>query len=216
MYVLQSSLVVRGITTSHPFLAEKDSMRKVLMTGALIGLAAAAAILLSGVLGQSLQHLGVLAVVLGAVIALAAGRTWWGAPAGLGIGMLVAWVGYGLRALLLPDATAGRAVAALLVILVTTVVVALAGGRIPLWSGLLGVAAMIAGYEQSYKEAPSAFLSESPAAFTTMLVGLGLGYLAATLAHQFMSGQGETHRRADVTPEPELDGDLAILGEGRS
>jgi len=47
-------------------------MRKVLMTGALIGLAAAAAILLSGVLGQSLQHLGVLAVVLGAVIALAA------------------------------------------------------------------------------------------------------------------------------------------------
>ena len=79
-------------------------MRKVLMTGALIGLAAAAAILLSGVLGQSLQHLGVLAVVLGAVIALAAGRTWWGAPAGLGIGMLVAWVGYGLRALILPDA----------------------------------------------------------------------------------------------------------------
>ena len=191
-------------------------MRKVLMTGAIIAIAAAAAILGSGVLGQSLQHLGVLAVAVGAVIALAAGRTWWGAPAGLGIGMVVAWIGYALRALALPDAPSGRAVAAVIVILVTTIVVALAGGRIPLWAGLLGVAAMVAGYEQPYKEAPSAFLTESPAAFTTMLVGVGLGYLAATLGHQLMAGQGAPQSRVAAPAQHDHDSDLAILGEGRS
>ena len=191
-------------------------MRKVLMTGAIIAIAAAAAILVSGVLGQSLQHLGVLAVAVGAVIALAAGRTWWGAPAGLGIGMVVAWIGYALRALALPDAPSGRAVAAVIVILVTTIVVALAGGRIPLWAGLLGVAAMVAGYEQPYKEAPSAFLTESPAAFTTMLVGVGLGYLAATLGHQLMAGHSAPQSRVAAPAQHDQDSDLAILGEGRS
>ena len=60
-------------------------MRKVLVTGALIGIAAALAVLLGGVLGQSMQQLGLLAVALGGVLILARARTWWAAPAGLAI-----------------------------------------------------------------------------------------------------------------------------------
>ena len=92
-----------------------------------------------------MQQLGLLAVALGGVLILARARTWWAAPAGLAIGMVVAWVGYGLRALVLPDSAGGRAVAALLVVLVTSGIMAFSAERIPLWSGLAGIVAMVAG-----------------------------------------------------------------------
>lgn len=172
------------------------------MTGALIGIAAALAVLLGGVLGQSMQQLGLLAVALGGVLILARARTWWAAPAGLAIGMVVAWVGYGLRALVLPDSAGGRAVAALLVVLVTSGIIALSAERIPLWSGLAGIVAMVAGYERAYTDAPSAFLTESPSAFTTMLVGIGLGFFAATVGEVLLDrSPGGRHAKAPVAVE---------------
>lgn len=177
-------------------------MRKVLVTGALIGIAAALAVLLGGVLGQSMQQLGLLAVALGGVLILARARTWWAAPAGLAIGMVVAWVGYGLRALVLPDSAGGRAVAALLVVLVTSGIMAFSAERIPLWSGLAGIVAMVAGYERAYTDAPSAFLTESPSAFTTMLVGIGLGFFAATVGEVLLDrSPGGRHAKAPVAVE---------------
>ncbi len=182
-------------------------MRKVLVTGALLGITAAVAVLLGGLLGQSMQQLGLLTVALGGVLTLARARTWWAAPSGLAIGMVVALIGYGLRALVLPASAGGRAVAAFLVVVVTAALIASAGGRIPLWSGLVGIVAMVAAYERAYTDAPSAFLTESPSAFTTVLVGAGLGFLVATAADVLLHGANRgTHDEGsrDDSDAPEL------------
>ena len=108
---------------------------------------------------------------------------------------------------MLPDSAGGRAVAAFLVVVVTAALIASAGGRIPLWSGLVGIVAMVAAYERAYTDAPSAFLTESPSAFTTVLVGAGLGFLVATAADVLLHGANRgTHDEGsrDDSDAPEL------------
>ena len=80
-----------------------------------------------------------------------------------------------------PDSSAGRAVAAFVVVALVAVVTAASRGRLPLWSGLVGAASIVGAYESVYTNAPSQFLSESPAAATTVLLAVGLGYLATNL-----------------------------------
>ena len=82
---------------------------------------------------------------------------------------------------MLPDSASGRAVAAFLVVAVIGVAYAVSAGTVPLWSGLLGAAAIVGAYEETYTNAPSQFLQESPAAGTTVLFAVALGYLAASL-----------------------------------
>ena len=87
---------------------------------------------------------------------------------GLGFagGFLVGWGGYALRAGYLPDTSLGRALAALLVLLVLMGISVATGTRVPLWSLLTGAAAMTAAYETTFMITPSAFPYESPTAAT--------------------------------------------------
>ena len=101
--------------------------------------------------------------------------------AGFLAGFLLAWLGFALRAAVLPDSSAGRAVAAFVVVALVAVVTAASRGRLPLWSALVGAASIVGAYESVYTNAPSQFLSESPAAATTVLLAVGLGYLATNL-----------------------------------
>ena len=57
-----------------------------------------------------------------------------------------------------------------------------------MWSGLLGAAAIVGAYESVYTNAPSQFLTESPAAATTVLLAVALGFLATNL----LAPQGES------------------------
>ena len=145
-------------------------MVKALMTGALLAVAAAVIVLLGEPLGGSLQQLALLAAALGGALALVQTGSWWGAPTAFLVGLVVTWIGYGVRALLLPDSTAGRALAAFLVVLIVAGLITLSAGRLPLWAALLGIVAMVAAYERAYTDSPSSFLSASPAAATACLL----------------------------------------------
>lgn len=153
-----------------------------LTPGLSLAVVAAVAIGLSDALGMELQHMALLGTALGGVVALVPHRPEWGRLAGFVAGFVLAWAGFALRAALLPDTGAGRAVAALLVGVVLTVVLASSRGRLPLWSGLVGVAALVGAYEQTYTNAPAEFVRQSPEAATTVLLAVALGYLAASLA----------------------------------
>jgi hypothetical protein len=159
-------------------------MGRRLASGVLLALVAALLIGLSDVLGLDLQHVALLGVALGGVLGLVPHKPDWGKPAGFLVGFLIAWIGFALRAAVLPDAAAGRAVAAFIVVALLAVVGVVSAGRLPLWSGLVGAAAIAGAYELVYTAAPSQFISESPAAATTVLFAAALGYLATTLLPQ--------------------------------
>lgn len=152
-----------------------------LASGLVLAAVAALVIGLSDVLGLDLQHVALLGAALGGALGLIPHRPDWGKLAGFGVGFVVAWLGFALRAAVLPDAASGRAVAALIVVALLAVMAAVSGGRLPLWSGLLGAAAIVGAYEEVYTTAPSQFVAESPAAATTVLLAAALGYLATSL-----------------------------------
>ncbi|MGN6754538.1 MAG: hypothetical protein ACTHJJ_18515 [Intrasporangium sp.] len=152
-----------------------------LASGLVLAAVAALVIGLSDVLGLDLQHVALLGAALGGALGLIPHRSDWGKLAGFGVGFVVAWLGFALRAAVLPDAASGRAVAALIVVALLAVMAAVSCGRLPLWSGLLGAAAIVGAYEEVYTTAPSQFVAESPAAATTVLLAAALGYLATSL-----------------------------------
>ncbi|GAA1989428.1 hypothetical protein GCM10009817_34170 [Terrabacter lapilli] len=180
-------------------------MVRSLVTGLCLAVFAAVIIGLSNLLGLDLEHVALVGAALGGVLGLVPHRPAWGKPVGFLAGFLLAWLGFALRAAWLPDSSGGRAVAAFLVVALIAVVAALSGGRLPLWSGLVGAASIVGSYESVYTSAPSQFLSDSPAAATTVLLAVGLGYLAASL----VAPQGDPAaagsrrpRRAAVGEEP--------------
>ena len=189
-------------------------MRKALLPGALLAVAAAVIVLLGGWLGDDLQHFALLGAALGGVIGLAPHRPAWGKLAGFAGGFVLAWVGFALRAAVLPDSAGGRAVAAFLVILACVLLCAVSSGRIPLWSALVGAAAIVGAYETTYTSAPSQFLTESPTAATTILFAAALGFLATTALADALpgtEGAGIEAAPAQAAPvwQPERDADTA-------
>lgn len=180
-------------------------MVRSLVTGLCLAVFAAVIIGLSNLLGLDLEHVALVGAALGGVLGLVPHRPTWGKPAGFLAGFLLAWLGFALRAAWLPDSSGGRAVAAFLVVALIAVVAALSGGRLPLWSGLVGAASIVGSYESVYTSAPSQFLSDSPAAATTVLLAVGLGYLAANLAAPQgvpVASRSRGRRRAAVDEEP--------------
>lgn len=152
-----------------------------LVTGLCLAVFAAVIIGMSNLLGLDLEHVALLGSALGGVLGLVPHRHAWGKVTGFLVGFLLAWLGFALRAAVLPDSSAGRAVAAFVVVALVTAVAAASRSRLPLWSGLVGAASIVGAYESVYTNAPSQFLTESPAAATTVLLAVSLGYLATNL-----------------------------------
>ena len=180
-------------------------MRKALLSGALLAVASAVIVLLGSWLGEDLQHFALLGAALGGAIGLAPHRPGWGKLAGFAVGFVLAWAGFALRAAVLPDTAGGRAVAAFLVIAVCVVACAVSAGRVPLWSALIGAAAIVGAYEATYTSSPSQFLDESPTAATTVMFAAALGYLATTLLADSLA-TADSHMAADT---PTATGSLA-------
>jgi hypothetical protein len=191
-------------------------LRKALISGSLLAVAAALTVLLGGVLGAELEHFALLGAALGGVIGLVPHRSAGGKLAGFGLGFVLAWIGYALRAAVLPDAPSGRAVAAFVVIALCAVVCGVSAGRIPLWSALVGAAAMVGAYEATYTASPTRFLDDSPSAATTILYAAGLGYLATNLLAGSMTGSDDprrTRHAAQDTDHHDDDLDGVFAGE---
>ena len=150
-------------------------------TGGALALAAAVSVLLGEALGLELTHVTLLGLGLGAAVALVPDATLLRRLAAFAVGVVVAWLGYAVRAAMLPDSDLGRAVDFALVVLAVTLVAGLSFGRLPLWSQLLGVAAVAGAYETTYTANPPLFASESVVAVTSVVLTAVIGVLVASL-----------------------------------
>ena len=160
-------------------------MRKTIFAGLVLAPAAVLVMWLSAAFDLELESVVLLGAAVGAVVALVPDRTPLFRFAGFAAGFLVAWVGYAVRALLLPDTDGGRAFFVGLVLLLCVAVFAASVGRLPLWSTLLGAATFAGGYEYTFAAAVPEMASTSVSAATSLLFCLAVGYLvAATVAPQ--------------------------------
>ncbi len=155
-------------------------MRKSLLAGGIVVLAAVLAVLVGAPFGLELDTYALIGVAMGAVVALVPD----GRPglrlAGFASGVLVMWVGYLVRAALLPDTVGGRATATFLVLALCAVVAALTAGRIPVWSTFAGAATLFGAYEATFAAAPPEVASTSVTALTAVALTAALGFLAAS------------------------------------
>lgn len=161
-------------------------MRRTMIAGLALAVLAALVTSLGELIGFDLEHVALLGGAIGGALGLVPHRFAWGRVAGFLLGFVAAWIGFGLRAALLPDSTNGRAVAAFLVIGICTLACAVSAERLPLWSALLGVAAIVGAYEEIYTNAPSQFIAQSPDAATTVLLAAALGYLATSVVYDLI------------------------------
>lgn len=185
-------------------------MRKTLLVGLVLVVAAVMVVLLSAAFDLELEPAALLGVALGAVVALVPDRTPLMRLAGFMGGLVAAWVGYLLRAGVLPDSAGGRAVAVGLVIALAVGVAAAGFGRIPLWSCLLGVAALAGAYEHTYAAAPPEVTSSSVTSVTTLLLTFAIGFLAS--AFLAPAGESPAERRRWAGPRRD-DSDTYSLDE---
>ncbi|TIC81028.1 hypothetical protein [Nocardioides sp. GY 10127] len=110
------------------------------------------------------------------------------------VGLVACWVGYVVRAALLPDTPAGHALSVVLTVLLVGAVAVGSGERLPLWAGLLGAGVLAAVYEQTYVAAPPQVLSTSTSTITGLLVSAVTGLVLVSLTDP---GQRSRSRGAD-------------------
>lgn len=156
-------------------------MRTNVLVGAVITLAATLVVVLSDLLDLKLESAALLGVAVGAVVALVPGRTAALRLVGFLAGVAVAWLGFVLRAGVFPDSTGGRAVTVAVVLGLCVVVAVASLDRLPLWSTLLGAAALAGAYEYTFAAAPPEVLSTSTSTVTTLLMTSAVGFLVVSL-----------------------------------
>lgn len=172
-------------------------MRVNLLSGLLLTIAA---VLLSGpgaALDAGLGPVALAGLGAGAVVALVPDLGLPARLAGFAIGLVLTWAAYAARAALLPDTTAGRAVAVGLVVALGVTAVSLL--RLPLWTALLGAAALAGTYEVAYTAAPAEMATTSVAAVSALVVAVALGVLAGALAGTLTGGVQHTASTPEVT-----------------
>jgi len=173
-------------------------MKRHILAGLVLALLTTAIVLLSG---PELSGVALLGAALGGALGLVPDRSPAQRAAGFAVGFAAAWLGYALRAAALPDAAAGRAIAVLVVLGLCLAVAALTRGRLPLWSALLGAAAMAGAYEAAYAADPSSFLTSSALTATSILVTAGAGFLATSILGVVVVQDREDERTAEAAAE---------------
>ncbi len=149
---------------------------KTVIAGLILAVVAALTISFGEALGLDLERSALVGVACGAVLGLVGDRGPFARLLAFAGGFLIAWLGYGVRALLLPDTANGRAVGAFLVIALCTGLAAATLARLPFWAILLGVAAMAGAYETTFMASQPDFLRTSPVAATTSLLAAAIGF----------------------------------------
>ena len=175
-------------------------MRRTLVAGLVLAVAAVLVVLVSSGLDLELESVALLGGALGAVVALVPDRSALARLGGFAGGFVAAWIGYVVRAAMLPDTAGGRAVAVGLVVLLCVGITAVSMDRLPLWTTLLGTAALTGAYEFTYAAAPPELATTSVSTATTLLFNVAVGFLAAALVAPH-SRPGTSHR-TDEADQP--------------
>ncbi|MEZ0448952.1 hypothetical protein [Cellulomonas sp. ICMP 17802] len=177
-------------------------MKRHILAGLVLALLTTAIVLFSG---PELQSVALHGAALGGALGLVPDRSPAQRAGGFAVGFAAAWLGYALRAAALPDAAAGRAVAVLVVLGVCLAVAGLSRGKLPLWSTLLGAAAMAGAYEATYSADPTAFVTSSSATATSILLAAGAGFLATSLLGVVVVQDREQERAEQALPLAEVE-----------
>jgi hypothetical protein len=190
-------------------------MRKELFVGLALAVAIFLMVLIGDWLDLELAAVALLGATAGAVVGLVPDRSAASRIGGFAAGFVLSWIGFFLRAALLPDTDTGRAVTFGIVILLATGVTLLAMGRLPFWSVLLGIGVFAGAYESEYEVAPPLILDTSISMATTLLLTLAVGFLA-TAWFGPERDEAETVVRkerddAPATPRTQKDDDTVAL-----
>lgn len=169
-------------------------MRRSLLVGVVLAIATGLLVLIGSALDLELESVALLGGALGAVVALVPDRTPLMRLGGFAAGFVVAWIGYAVRAALLPDTSSGRAVAVFVVVLLCTAIAAASQARLPLWTLLLGAAGLVGAYEFTYNVAPPELMTTSVSTATSFFLSLAVGFAVGLL--------GTPNPSADPAPRP--------------
>jgi hypothetical protein len=180
-------------------------VRASVVGGTLLTAAAALVIVISSGTGLGLEPYALTGVAVGAVVGLVPDRAPLERLGGFVVGFVAVFVGFALRALVLPDATSGRVVATVVTGLLCTLVAFAARGHLPLWSMLLGVAAFSAVYELPFTNAEPEMATTSMDVATSLLSAVAVGFVVASCT-------AARPRVADIVPPRQRDAEPA-LGE---
>ena len=170
-------------------------MRNTLVTGLLLAAAALLTVLLGSWFDLETDQTALLGVTSGAVVVLAAPAGQIGRSlAAFALGIFLTLIGFFVRAALLPDTSGGRAVYAMIVVLLCTIAAVATARRLALWALLLGAASFAGAYEAAYAAAPPQVATTSMSTLTTLALCAAVGFLAASLA--------APRAQSDATPPP--------------
>jgi hypothetical protein len=154
---------------------------RTLVTGTALAVTAFALADQGAIFGADLPHVALLGAAAGAVLGLVPDRMAAARLGGFLTGFIAVWIGYALRAGVLPDIPMGRAIAAVVVVALITIVAVATADRLPMWAGFLGAATLLGSYETTFAATPTSFVSDSMTAVTTSLLAASLGFLVAVL-----------------------------------
>lgn len=163
---------------------------RTVVAGLVLAVVATLAVTFGDALGLDLESAALVGAACGGVLGLVSDRGPWARLGGFMLGLIIAWAGYGLRAAVLPDTSGGRAIATFLVLALCVALSAATLARLPLWSFLVGVAAMAGAYETTFMISPPDFIKQSTTAATTVLVMVALGF-ASTVVFSLLHGDEE-------------------------
>ncbi|MBK5306928.1 MAG: hypothetical protein JJD92_09600 [Frankiaceae bacterium] len=177
---------------------------RTLVTGAALAFAAFLLADQGALFGSDLPKVALLGAAAGAVLGLVPDRLPAARLGGFLTGFAAAWIGYALRAGVLPDIPMGRAIAAAVVVAVVTVVAVATANRLPMWAGFVGVATLVGAYETTFAATPTEFVSDSTTALTSSLLAAAFGFLVTVLLSELgtVSEKNTTQPRAVVRDAP--------------
>jgi hypothetical protein len=153
-----------------------------LVPGALLAVAVVIVIGVSSAMDLEIEPYALAGVLAGGVVALVPERSAFARLGAFAVGLVAAWIGFILRAALMPDTEGGRSVAALITVAICLVALAVSRARLPLVAMLVGVIVLSAAYETAFVAAEAEVATTSLDALTAIVVASVVGFAVAVLA----------------------------------
>lgn len=143
---------------------------------------AALAVALTALAGSALGIADPWPVVLVLAVVLVPGGTTLGRVGAVLVGAVLGWVAIAVQAGFLPSTAASKLLVSVGAVVIVVLVAAATSERLPLWAGLAGYAVFAGTYLPTFEASPTAFLSDSPVAFVSVLLAIAIGAVAGVLA----------------------------------
>jgi hypothetical protein len=180
-------------------------MRRTLLAGLVLVIATGLTVLVGEFLDLEVEAVALLGVASGAIVGLVPDQNASRRLAAYVLGFVAAYVGFLVRAAATPDTSAGRAVFAAFVVALCVGAFAISGGRLPLWSALLGSASFAGAYEFTYTQAATRVLDTSVTSATALLLCVAVGFVVAATSQPAPRAVA-SERERDDKPTNDADG----------